>query len=123
MLFTNRKKDNRPDVVPVDTGDAQWRKKRWTSYSREFKVNLVKQALQPGAVVARIAREHGINDNMLFNWKNLYENGLLNDDNMQEGLPVPVALTDTPEPVVPVTNPFWQNKNNESPIVEDNNAP
>ncbi len=34
MLFTNRKKDNRPDAVPVDTGDAQWRKKRRTSYSR-----------------------------------------------------------------------------------------
>lgn len=42
---------------------------------------------------------------------------------MQEGLPVPVALTDTPEPVVPVTNPFCQNKNNESPIIENNNAP
>ncbi len=87
MLFTNRKKGNRPDTVPVDTGDPQWRKKRRTSYSREFKINLVKQALQPGAVVARIAREHGINDNMLFNWKNLYENGLLNDDNMQEEVP------------------------------------
>ncbi|WP_336241796.1 IS66-like element accessory protein TnpA [Citrobacter freundii] len=123
MLFTNRKKGNRPDTVPVDTGDAQWRKKRRTSYSREFKINLVKQALQPGAVVARIAREHGINDNMLFNWKNLYKNGLLNDDNMQEGLPVPVALTDTPEPAAPVTNPFWQNKNNESPVVENNNSP
>lgn len=53
---------------------------------------------------------------MLFNWEKLYENGLLNDDNMQEGLPVPVALTDTPEPAVPVTNPFRQNKNNGSPI-------
>ncbi|MEB2407022.1 transposase, partial [Escherichia coli] len=42
---------------------------RRTSYSREFKIRLVKQALQPGAVVARIAREHNINDNLLFNWK------------------------------------------------------
>jgi len=87
MLFTDRKKDNHSDAVLPDSGDTQWRKKRRTSYSREFKVNLVKQALQPGAVVARIAREHGINDNMLFNWKNLYENGLLNDDHIQEGLP------------------------------------
>ncbi|NIF03740.1 transposase, partial [Pantoea sp. Acro-805] len=33
--------------------------------------------LQPGACVAQIAREHGINDNLLFNWRNLHRQGLL----------------------------------------------
>lgn len=80
-------------------------KERRTSYSREFKIRLVKQALQPGAVVARIAREHGINDNLLLKWKSQYEDGLLSDDDIQECMPVPVALTDTPEPTRPVTNP------------------
>ncbi len=77
-------------------------------------VNLVKQALQPGAVVARIAREHNINDNLLFNWKRLYEEGLLNDEDLQECQAVPVAITETPDPVKPVTNPFWRNKSDES---------
>ncbi len=37
----------------------------------------------PGAVVARIAREHDINDNLLFKWKSQYEDGLLSDDDIQ----------------------------------------
>ncbi|ENC1269622.1 transposase, partial [Escherichia coli] len=94
--------------------ESTWRKERRTSYSREFKIRLVKQALQPGAVVARIAREHNINDNLLFNWKRLYEEGLLNDEDLQECQAVPVAITETPDPVKPVTNPFWRNKSDES---------
>lgn len=117
ILFSNRKKRNSPDAIPSEIAEEKWRAKRRTSYSREFKINLVKQALQPGAVVARLAREHGINDNMLFNWKNQYENGLLADD-IQENLPVAVALTDTPEPVSAVTNPFWKNKTDDSPVAE-----
>lgn len=103
--------------MPSEIAEEKWRAKRRTSYSCEFKINLVKQTLQPGAVVARLAREHGINDNMLFNWKNQYENGLLADD-IQENLPVAVALTDTQEPVPAVTNPFWKNKTDDSPVAE-----
>jgi len=101
--------------LPRDSNEEKWRKDWRTSYSRVFKVSLVKQALQPDAVVARIAREHGINDNLLFRWKNQYENGLLEDDDIQECLPVPVALTATPDPV---TNPFWRNKPDESSVDE-----
>ena len=35
---------------------------------------MVKLALQPGASVARIAREHDINDNLLFKWLRLWQN-------------------------------------------------
>ncbi|EPZ9901638.1 transposase [Escherichia coli] len=70
ILYANRKKEL-PDDPQIS--ESTWRKERRTSYSREFKIRLVKQALQPGAVVARIAREHNINDNLLFNWKRLYE--------------------------------------------------
>lgn len=112
ILYANRKNEStRPEI-----SEGKWRKDRRTSYSREFKVSLVKQALKPGAVVARIAREHDLNDNLLFRWKNQYENGFLDDDDIQECLPVPVALTDTPEPVMPVTNPFWRNKPDECPV-------
>ncbi|EHP4447086.1 transposase, partial [Shigella flexneri] len=78
---------------------------------------------QPGAVVARIAREHDINNNLLFKWKSQYEDGLLSDDDIQECMPVPVALTDTPEPTRPVTNPFWRNKHDERPEGAPGNVP
>ncbi|HAH6221234.1 TPA: transposase [Escherichia coli] len=111
ILYANRKKEL-PDDPQIS--ESTWRKERRTSYSREFKIRLVKQALQLGAVVARIAREHNINDNLLFNWKRLYEEGLLNDEDLQECQAVPVAITETPDPVKPVTNPFWRNKSDES---------
>jgi len=119
ILYANRKNEStRPEI-----NEEKWRKDRRASYSREFKVSLVKQALRPGAVVARIAREHDINDNLLFKWKNQYEDGLLSDDDIQECQPVPVALTDTPEPIRAVTNPFWRNKPDDSPGDEPGNAP
>ncbi|WP_075288337.1 IS66-like element accessory protein TnpA, partial [Shigella flexneri] len=50
ILYANRKKElTKPQIREGS--------------SREFKVRLAKQALQPGAVVARIAREHDINNN------------------------------------------------------------
>lgn len=44
------------------------------SFSNEFKLQMVKLALQPGASVVRIAREHDINDNLLFKWLRLWQN-------------------------------------------------
>ncbi|MDO2558026.1 transposase, partial [Escherichia coli] len=41
---------------------------RRPNFPYEFKIALVEQSLQPGACVAQIARENGINDNLLFNW-------------------------------------------------------
>ena len=43
----------------------------------EFKRALVALSLQPGASVARIAREHCVNTNQVFNWRRLYEQGRL----------------------------------------------
>ncbi|WP_307613594.1 transposase [Escherichia coli] len=42
------------------------------SFSNEFKLQVVKLALQPRVFVARIAREHDINDNLLFKWLRLW---------------------------------------------------
>ena len=41
------------------------------TFSNEFKLQMVKLASQLGASVARIAREHDINDNLLFKWLRL----------------------------------------------------
>lgn len=37
------------------------------NFPHEFKITLAEKSLQPGANVAQLAREHGINDNLLFN--------------------------------------------------------
>jgi transposase len=38
-------------------------------HDRSFKASLVEQSLQPGASVAVIARNNGINANLLFKWR------------------------------------------------------
>jgi transposase len=62
----------------------------------EFKRALVALSLEPGASVARIPREHGVNANQVFSWRRLYEQGrlgvpaLMRDDGL---LPVVLAPT------------------------------
>lgn len=52
---------------------VQWQQQRPTpNFSAEFKRHLVEQSMQPGVNVAQLAREHGINDNLLFNWRHQY---------------------------------------------------
>lgn len=43
----------------------------------EEKRRIVEEALQPGASNAQVARRHGLNANLLFNWRRQYERGLL----------------------------------------------
>lgn len=51
----------------VTTGRISRRK-----HDEAFKRELVERSLQPGASVAAIAQGHGINANLLFNWRRLY---------------------------------------------------
>jgi transposase len=41
-------------------------------HSEALKRELVERSLQPGASVAALAQEHGINANLLFNWRRLH---------------------------------------------------
>jgi transposase len=61
-------------------------------HSDEFKQTLVARSLMPGASVAAIAQEAGVNANLLFNWRRLH---------LQAQTPSP---TDMPAPaLLPVT--------------------
>ncbi len=40
-------------------------------HSEALKPDLVERSLQPGASVSALAQEHGINANLLFNWRRL----------------------------------------------------
>lgn len=51
------------------TSEAPEIPRRRRRYDAAFKRAIVEQTLVPGASVARIAREHGINANQLFKWR------------------------------------------------------
>jgi transposase len=66
---------------------------KYQRHSREFKRRLVALTLEPGASVARIAREHGVNANQVFSWRKLFEAALpVADVSMQEAALLPVML-------------------------------
>jgi transposase len=70
ILFPGRKKVAKKLPERQLSPEGSWRTRSRTRYSREFKEELVRQSLQPGASVAYIARENGVNANLLFKWKN-----------------------------------------------------
>ncbi|WP_367165698.1 transposase [Kosakonia cowanii] len=53
-------------------------------------------SLQPGACVAELAREHGVNDNLVFNWRNLHRQGLLDPASRAALIPVTVEPLSLP---------------------------
>ena len=47
------------------------------SRSKRERREIVEETLQPGASVAVIARQHGVNANQVFHWRKLYREGRL----------------------------------------------
>jgi transposase len=45
-------------------------------HGEAFKRELVELSLQPGASVSALAQEHGVNANLLFNWRRLHRRAL-----------------------------------------------
>ncbi len=74
---------------------------RRPNFPYEFKIALVEQSLQPGACVAQIARENGINDNLLFNWRHQYQKGGLLPSGKNTPVLLPVTLTPEPDNKIP----------------------
>ena len=50
------------------------------TYTAQFKVQLVAACLQPGASVAALAREHGMNANVLHRWRKEHRAGMHQSD-------------------------------------------
>jgi transposase len=46
------------------------------NFTHEYRRSIVEMTMQPGASVSRIAREHGLNDNMVFKWRHRYRKEL-----------------------------------------------
>ena len=68
-------------------------------HDRSFKASLFEQSLQPGATVAVIARNNGINANLLFKWRRDHKR-----ETIATSMPTPLAPTVLlPVHVEPVT--------------------
>src|SRR5215469_10544350 len=62
----------------------------------EEKLRIVEETLAEGASVARIARAHGVNANLVFNWRRLYQKGFLSRRGRAKLLPVEVTGESSP---------------------------
>ena len=60
------------------------------NYARELRERLAAAACEPGVSVSKLARENGINANMLFTWRRRY----LAEQQAQSAGPIPVVLID-----------------------------
>ncbi|MGF6658827.1 transposase [Paraburkholderia atlantica] len=67
------------------------------NYPRELRERLAAAACEPGVSVAKLARENGINANMLFTWRRRY---LADQQARSAGLIPVVLLSDTPTEVI-----------------------
>ncbi len=86
------------------------RRKQRLNWSISEKRRIVEATLVDGASVALVAREHGVNANLLFRWRRLYQAGRLakrTSKAIQTAparlLPVTVSV-DAPAPGLPATN-------------------
>ena len=67
----------------------------------EQKRRIVEETLAEGTSVAQIARAHGVNANLVFNWRRLYQAGQLCRRGGNKLLPVRVTGEDTPRSSTP----------------------
>ena len=58
------------------------------------KLAILREAAEPGASVAAVARKHGLNANLLFGWRRLHRSGLLEGQRHAKSVPLlPVKIT------------------------------
>jgi transposase len=88
----------------VDEALAVSREKRRYRNLAE-KRRIVEQAMQPGVKVAEIARQHGINDNLIFSWRKLYLAGRMGEVSLKAGQLLPVKIADQHSAAVGLGNP------------------
>jgi transposase len=68
-----------PDAVVSGATVSVDGPKRRRHRSKLERRQIVEETFVPGASVAVIARAHGVNANQVFNWRKLYQKGLLNE--------------------------------------------
>jgi transposase len=89
---------NGSDRMTIEPTSAETGKRR--RHPVVEKRRIVEETLLPGASVARVAREHGVNANQVFAWRRQYQRGLLGGIAPAAAL-LPVKLTDSPTAAEP----------------------
>jgi transposase len=80
------------------------RKKAHTFRSVEEKRRIVGETLKAGVSVSSVARAHGINANQVFQWRKLYQQGLLDSVSGHDRMRLlPVVISEEAEPGTVVT--------------------
>jgi transposase len=81
------------DTIEVQAGGGSAKRLRRTA---EEKRRIVEATLVPGASIARVAQEHGVNANQVFQWRHEYRKGALwvGKKARAELLPVTLAAED-----------------------------
>jgi transposase len=77
------------DTFAVEATAPSLRRLRRT---REEKRRIVEATFLPGASIARVAREHGVNGNQVFQWRHEYRKGSLSVDQQAQTRLVPVTV-------------------------------
>ena len=85
------------DTVAVEAAAPSARRLRRT---REEKRRIVEATFIPGASIARVAREHGVNANQVFQWRHEYRKGSLGVGQQEQARLVPVTVTAEPNSVM-----------------------
>ena len=73
------------------SGAARKPRRRRSAAERRL---IVEETLAPGSSVARVAREHGINANQVFQWRRLYRDGRLTGVRHGGAKLLPVTVAD-----------------------------
>jgi transposase len=84
------------DAIAVEAAAPSVRRTRRT---REEKRRIVEATFVPGASIARVAREHGVNANQVFQWRHEYRKGSLGVGQQAQTRLVPVTVTAEPNGV------------------------
>jgi transposase len=79
------------DGSAVDRVERPKRQRRSVAEKRR----IVELAMQPGASIARIARDHGVNANMVHYWRKLYREGRLGGDKASSVRLLPVNVSES----------------------------
>lgn len=86
------------DVIEVGTGGGRAKRVLRTS---DEKRRIVEATLVPGASIARVARENGVNANQVFQWRYDHRKGTGWAAGQQRSELLPVTVTAEPDSVMP----------------------
>ena len=78
--------------------------RRYQQHSVSRKREVVEASMRPGASVAALARDYGINANQVWAWRKLYSEGRLDTAASASAVAVDIVAMPDPEPVAPAAS-------------------